>query len=223
MKPDPSIPSSVEPDQLPRALFGYDRSKIVALLDAMGERIWTLTQERAEQEQRISELELEAKQAQERQGLIGEALIAAREEAKAIVEKAHGQAEEMLRSAQGQARGIVADAEQAAGEKAKELIEAAQQKRQALLAEAARARAFVEDTHEQLGDFLTSALKWYEQTKSAGDLGADEPAPSDDTPAEQPGADAPATSPAERADLEAVQAEAEPGRPSNGRSSIAAA
>jgi cell division septum initiation protein DivIVA len=176
----------LEPDQLPRrAFFGYDRSTVVDLLSTMSERIRTLVQERAERDRRIAELELEIKRNQQSPQLIGETLIAAREEAKTIREDSRRSAAKVLHSAEKRARRIVADAERAAAAKAKDsaiaafrerqaLIDAARQERQTLLDEAGRARAFVEETHEQLSDFLMAAVKWYEQARPSTDLTSSE-------------------------------------------------
>lgn len=172
----------LEPDELPRrAFFGYDRSTVVDLLDTMSARIRTLVQERAEGDRRIAELEAELKRNQESQQLIGETLIAAREEAKTIREDSRRSAAKVLHSAEKRARRIVAAAERTAASKAKEsviaafrerraLIDAARQERQTLLDEAASARAFVEETHEQLSDFLMAAVKWYEQARPSTEL-----------------------------------------------------
>ena len=176
----------LEPDQLPRrAFFGYDRSTVVDLLSTMSERIRTLVQERAERDRRIAELELEIKRNQQSPQLIGETLIAAREEAKTIREDSRRSAAKVLHSAEKRARRIVADAERTAAAKAKDsaiaafrerqaLIDAARQERQTLLDEAGRARAFVEETHEQLSDFLMAAVKWYEQARPSTDLTSSE-------------------------------------------------
>ena len=99
----PEIPEEFQPDQLPRALFGYDRSTIVELLGTLSRRIKSLTQERTDRDRQIAELEatikqLEAtiKQNEENHRLIGEALVAAREEANTIRENARQSAEQVL-------------------------------------------------------------------------------------------------------------------------------
>ena len=84
-QPQPQLQEvpGLEPDQLPRrAFFGYDRSTVVDLLNTMSARIRMLIQERAERDRRIAELKRELERNQESQQLIGETLIAAREEAK---------------------------------------------------------------------------------------------------------------------------------------------
>jgi len=171
----------VETDQLPRALFGYNRATIVELLGSMSNRIRELTHQRTEQERRIDDLEHELERSSENRRLIGETLVSAREEAEAIRDQARRSAEEDLRSVREQGKRIVAEAEQAANERVVRMILEAQRKRdaiilegrearQALLDEAAHARAFVDQTHEQLSDFLMAAVRWYEQAKtSAGD------------------------------------------------------
>ena len=183
-QPQPQLQEvpDLEPDQLPRrAFFGYDRSTVVDLLSTMSERIRTLVHERAERDRRIAELELELERNQESQQLIGETLIAAREEAKTIREDSRRSAAKVLHSAEKRARRIVADAERTAASKAKEsmiatfrerraLIDTARQERQTLLDEAGRARAFVEEAHEHLSDFLIAAVRWYEQAKPSTEL-----------------------------------------------------
>jgi cell division septum initiation protein DivIVA len=174
------LSAEVEKDQLPRALFGYERSTIVELLDTMSGRIRALGQERAERDRRIAELETELRRTHENQRLIGETLVKAREEATAIREEARRSAEKDLRAARKQGERIVEEAEHEGAAQAKATLEAtqrecqtlideAQRERQSLLNEAGRARAFVDQTHEQLSDFLLAAVRWYEQAKPAGE------------------------------------------------------
>jgi cell division septum initiation protein DivIVA len=179
--PATSLPPDVEPDQLPRAFFGYERSTIVELLDKMSARVRKLMQERTEREQRIAELEQQLERSLENQRLIGETLVRAREEAEAIGAEARLSAEQEVRSAREQGVRLIAGAEQSANDKVAGIILAAQQERdaiinearqerQVLLDQAAQARAFIDQTHEQLSDFLMAAVRWYEQAKpSAGD------------------------------------------------------
>jgi len=170
----------VETDRLPRALFGYNRATIAELLDSMSNRIRALTDQRTEQERLIADLEHELERNSENQRLIGETLVSAREEAEAIREAARRSAEQGLRSAREQGERIVAEAEQAANERVAGMLLAAQEERDAiikeglqqrrtLLDEAAHARAFVEQTHEQLSDFLIAAVRWYEQAKPSAE------------------------------------------------------
>ena len=183
----PEIPEELQPDQLPRALFGYDRSTIVELLGTLSRRIKSLTQERTDRDRRIAELEARIKQSEENHRLIAETLVGAREEANTIREDARQSAEQVLHAARKQADLILAESEQEARVQAKEIVESAQREReelidganrereelidsanrerQVVLDEAGRARAFVEETHEQLSDFLMAAVKWYEQAK----------------------------------------------------------
>jgi cell division septum initiation protein DivIVA len=170
------IPEEFQPDQLPRALFGYDRSTIVELLGTLSRRIKSLSQERADRDHRIAELEARLKQSEENHRLIGEALVAAREDADTIREDARQAAEQVLYAVRKQADLILEESKLEARVQAKEIVESAQREReelidsanrqqQAVLDEAARARAFVEETHEQLSDFLMAAVKWYERAK----------------------------------------------------------
>jgi cell division septum initiation protein DivIVA len=180
----------VETDELPRALFGYERSAIVELLDTMSARIRELVQERAERERRIGELEQELEQNREHQRLIGETLVKAREQAEEICEDARQAAERELAATREQAGQIVAEAEQAATarvaamiataqEQREAIIEGARDERQALLDEAGRARAFVDETHEQLSDFLMAAVRWYEQARPSAEREGQTPAEPD--------------------------------------------
>jgi cell division septum initiation protein DivIVA len=184
------IPEEFQPDQLPRALFGYDRSTIVELLGTLSRRIKSLTQERTDRDRWIAELEARIKQNEEDHRLIGETLVVAREEANTIREDARQSAEQVLHAVRKQADLILEESELEARLQAKEIVESAQREReelidsanrereelidganrelQAVLDEADRARAFVEETHEQLSDFLMAAVKWYEQVKPSG-------------------------------------------------------
>lgn len=177
-----ALPREVETDKLPRALFGYERSAIVELLDTMSARIRDLVHERAERERRIGELEQQLDRSLDNQRLIGETLVKARQEAEEIHVEALRSAEQELQAAREQAERIVAEAELAAGERAAAMIAKGQEERQALidearreretlLQEAGRARTFVEETHEQLSDFLMAAVRWYEQAKPAAERG----------------------------------------------------
>jgi cell division septum initiation protein DivIVA len=197
-----ALPPEVETDQLPRALFGYERSAIVELLDTMSARVRELVQERADRERRIGELEQELERNREHQRLIGETLVKAREEAEAIREEARQSAEQDLestraeaeriredarrsaeqdlQSTRAEAERIAAEAEQAATARVAAMIAAAQEQRealvedaraerQAIIDEAGRARAFVDETHEQLSDFLMAAVRWYEQARPSAE------------------------------------------------------
>lgn len=78
-----ALPPELEPDSLPGALLGYDRYTIVKLLDSLRERFQALARDRAERDARIKDLELQLLRSQEDQRLIGETLLAARQEAQA--------------------------------------------------------------------------------------------------------------------------------------------
>jgi hypothetical protein len=137
-------------------------------------------QERADRERRVGELEQELEQNREHQRLIGETLVKAREEAAAIREEARQSAERDLEAAREQAEQIVAEADQAgtarvaamiaaAQEQREAIIEEARNERQSIIDEAGRARAFVDETHEQLSDFLMAAVRWYEQARPSAE------------------------------------------------------
>jgi cell division septum initiation protein DivIVA len=164
-----ALPPEIDKDQLPRALFGYERSTIVELLNTMGERIRGLTQERADLERKVGELAHDLERSREQQRLIGETLVKARQEADGIRQEARRVADQDLRSAREQAQRIVEEAEQDAAAKADALMADAVRERRQVLEEAARARAFVDETHEQLSEFLLAAVRWYEQAKPAAD------------------------------------------------------
>jgi cell division septum initiation protein DivIVA len=240
----PAEPTQVSADQLPRALFGYDRSTIVELLDTMSERIRSLVQERTEREHRIEELEREAERSRESHRLIGETLVSARDEANSIREEARRSAETALRSARERAGDIEKEAERTAAahttkilhaaqreknqllqearqegeqllerarQEREQLLELARQERQEILDEAGRARAFVEETHEQLSDFLMAAVKWYERVKpEAVEPQAAEP--QTPPPAAEPEATEPQT-PLPAADPEAAEPQTPPPAP----------
>jgi cell division septum initiation protein DivIVA len=188
--PATALPPEVETDQLPRALFGYERSAIVELLDTMSARIRALAHERAQLERRVGELEQELERRRENQRLIGETLVKAREQAEEIREEARQSAERDLAATRDQAAQVIAEAEQAATarvaamiaaaqEQREAIIEGARDERQALLDEAGRARAFVDETHEQLSDFLMAAVRWYEQARPSADREGQTPAEPD--------------------------------------------
>jgi cell division septum initiation protein DivIVA len=170
-----ALPPDIEKDQLPRALFGYERSTIVELLNTMGERIRMLTQERAELERRGGELAQDLERSREQHRLIGETLVKARQEADGIRQEARRVADQDLRSARERAERIVAEAEKEAAAKADSLMADAVRERRQVLEEAARARAFVDETHEQLSEFLLAAVRWYEQAKPSAEGGGQIP------------------------------------------------
>jgi cell division septum initiation protein DivIVA len=229
----PGLPWKAETSTLPRALFGYKRSAVDALVDEVREYVHALALELEDRAQRIAELELESSENRDDQLLISETLLAARKEAMTIQKDARQSADEVIQSARREATEIVEKADRKARAKAKELLEsaqrereaivdAAQQERGAVLAEARDARTFVEETHEQLSDFLMAAVKWYEQAKPVLkpelEAAGKELEPPDDE-LEPPDDDELELSPDEPEPLAAQEAE-EPSSPSNDRSSI---
>lgn len=181
------LPAEFDDEKLPGALFGYDKYSVSKLLDTIRQRFWALWQEAAEREQRIKDLELELHRSRESQRLIGETLLAARQQAAAIREEARRSAQSLLKTARKRAEETAAEIERQARAQASELIESAERERQALRGEAEKAKAFVEQTHEQLSDFLLAAVKWYEQAKlSEGDESRREPHPSTERVSERP-------------------------------------
>jgi cell division septum initiation protein DivIVA len=161
----PKLPPELHADDLPGALFGYDRYTVVKLLDKLRERFQDLWQEWADRDERVRELELELHRSGEGERLIGETLVSVQREALAIGESARREAQELLRAARKQANRIQEETELEATAKAKELVESAERECKTLLDEAGRAKTFIEQTHEQLSDFLLAAVKWYEAAK----------------------------------------------------------
>jgi cell division septum initiation protein DivIVA len=165
----PELPSELEAENLPGALFGYDRYAIVKLLDKLRERFHELWQERVDRDERVRELEFELLRSREGEQLIGETLVSVQREVQTIREDVRREAQELLRAARKQADRILEEAELEARAKAKELVDTAERERETLLDEAGRAKAFIAQTHEQLSDFLLAAVKWYEQAKPSHD------------------------------------------------------
>lgn len=161
----PELPPDFETESFPRALFGYDRYTIVKRLEGVRGQFEELLRERDEQDGRIRDLELELARSREGQRLIGETLVSVQREARTIRESARREAQEVLRSARKQANRILEETELAARAKAKELVESAERERNELVQGAGRAKAFIEQTHDQLSDFLLAAVTWYEDTK----------------------------------------------------------
>jgi cell division septum initiation protein DivIVA len=160
------LPPSFLPDGLPGALFGYSRYPTEKRLAELGQLYQELWQEDAEI---IRDLEIEVDRHRERERIVGETILAARQEATKVTENARRTAEALLKEAREQADRIQEDAERAATATAKELIETAEGERASLLEEAGRARAFIDETHDQLSDFLLAAVKWYETAKLSRD------------------------------------------------------
>ena len=175
------FPPEFDPAELPRALFGYDRDAIVELFGRSRERVRQLSQECEAWGERARELELELTRRREDERLIGQTLVLAEVEARVIRENARRHAEQMLGTARERAERMLEQAELESAARGSELIESAERERQALLDEAKRAKAFVEQTHEQLSDFLLAAVKWYEQAKPSRDT---EPASANDQASE---------------------------------------
>jgi cell division septum initiation protein DivIVA len=156
---------SFEPDDLPGALFGYDRYSTEKRLENLARRYAELLQKQAERDAKVHELERELIRRQKDERLIGETLVAAHRDAQMIRERARTEAQEVLGTARKRATKLLQEAEAEAESRARELVETAERQRKALVDEANRAKAFIEETHEQLSDFLLAAVKWYEQAK----------------------------------------------------------
>ncbi len=179
----PELTPDIDDESLPGALFGYDKYSVVKLLDRLRARFWQLEQEALEREEKLKNLELELHRSREAQRLVGETLLAARQQAHAIREEARRSAQSLLKTTRKRAEETAAQIEGEARAKARELVESAERERKILLGQAGEARAFVEQTHEQLSDFLLAAVKWYEQSKLAGEEERPQAAPPS---AEQP-------------------------------------
>ena len=195
----PDLPDELEEQRLPGALFGYDKYTVTKLLDNLRESFSDLALAAAERDQRIQHLSLELHQNLEDQRLIAETLLEAQQHARSIREEARRNATALLKRARKQAEKLqdeierrararsdelIASAEQqrarliASGEhQHTQLIETAEQERAKLLAQAGEARAFVDQTHEQLSDFLMAAVRWYEKAKLSDDNGRGGEAP----------------------------------------------
>lgn len=163
------LPPELAGEELPRALFGYDKDAVSRLLANLRNRFLELWQEVAEREERIWNLELELGRGRETQRAIGETLLFAQQHAQSIREDARRSAESLLKSARKQAEKQQQEIEQDARAKADELIQTAEEERRKLLDEAGQAKAFVEQTHEQLSDFLLAAVRWYEGARLSGE------------------------------------------------------
>ncbi len=183
----PEPPPAFEPDDIPGALFGYDRYSTEKRLAELAERYREVLAAQAARDERVHELERELFRRQRDERLIGETLVAAHRDAQMIRERARSEAQETLSTARKRAAKMLHDAEAEAQAKAKELVESAERERQTLVAEANRAKSFIEETHEQLSEFLLAAVKWYEQAKlSTGttqEAGEQQPAPAQTTEA----------------------------------------
>ena len=178
------LPPELQADDLTGVLLRYDRYAIVKLLEKLRDRFLELWQEGRERDNRITELELELLRSHEGQRLIGETLLSARQEAQTVREDARRSAQKLLKAARKQATRVKEKSERDARATAKEYVETAERERKAILEEAGRAKAFVEQTHEQLSDFLLAAVKWYEQVKPSHE---DEPRPEGQPVSEGPG------------------------------------
>jgi cell division septum initiation protein DivIVA len=177
--PTPEFPPELNSEDIPGALFGYDKRTVAKRLDELGARFSELWQEAAEREETIKSLEVELERTRHTHLMIGETLLAAQQQAQTIREEARRSAESLLKMARKHAEKQGEEIEQEARATAEELITAAEEERRTLLAEAGEARAFVEQTHNQLSDFLLAAVKWYEGANlSADDYRPGEPPPS---------------------------------------------
>ena len=128
-------------------------------------------------------------------------LKGARKQAEKLQEEieraARTRAEELIASVEHERARLIEAAEQesarlieAAEQERAQLIEAAEQERAKVLAQAAEAKAFVEQTHEQLSDFLMAAVRWYEKAGLSGNGPQPETPPSAQGVPERPQLDA---------------------------------
>jgi F0F1-type ATP synthase membrane subunit b/b' len=162
----PELPPAFQTDDLPRALRGYDpysTEKRVIELGRLYQKLWQ------DSAAAIRELEQEIERDREAKALIGDTLVAAQQVAQTVREDARREAEALLKAAREQADRIKEETELEAMAKAKELVDTAERERAVMLDEAGRAKAFVEETHSQLSEFLLAAVKWYEEANMARD------------------------------------------------------
>jgi vacuolar-type H+-ATPase subunit H len=76
-----------------------------------------------------------------------------------------------LKKAREHAEKLHEETEREATARAQELIASGEQERARLLAEAGEAKAFVDQTQEQLSDFLMAAARWQKMAKLPDDDG----------------------------------------------------
>jgi cell division septum initiation protein DivIVA len=208
----PELPPELDEPELPGALFGYDKYSVTKLLNNLREFFLDLSGAAAERDEQIRHLALELHRNREGQRLIAETLLQAQQHAQSIREEARRNAAALLKGARKQAEKLQEEIERAARTRAEELIasveheraqlieaaeqeraqliEAAEQERAKVLAQAAEAKAFVEQTHEQLSDFLMAAVRWYEKAGLSGNEPQPETPPSAQGVPERPQLDA---------------------------------
>jgi cell division septum initiation protein DivIVA len=197
----PELPPELDEPEFPGALFGYDKYSVTKLLNNLREFFLDLSGAAAERDEQIRHLALELHRNREGQRLIAETLLQAQQHAQSIREEARRNAAALLKGARKQAERLQEEIERAARTRAEELIasveheraqliEAAEQERAKVLAQAAEAKAFVEQTHEQLSDFLMAAVSWYEKAGLSGNEPQPETPPSAQGVPERPQLDA---------------------------------
>jgi cell division initiation protein len=157
---------------LPKGLFGYDRASTRKAFDELTSRHDEVARERSQLAERVKELELELLRRQEGERLIGETLVLAKREAQTIRDDAQRGASEVVEAAQKRADELLDEAELQSRVKAREVLEAAERERDALLEEAGRTKAFIQETREQLSDFLLASVKLHEQGEPASETQA---------------------------------------------------
>jgi cell division septum initiation protein DivIVA len=208
----PELPPELDEPKFPGALFGYDKYSVTKLLNNLREFFFDLSGAAAERDEQIRHLALELHRNREGQRLIAETLLQAQQHAQSIREEARRNAAALLKGARKQAERLQEEIERAARTRAEELIasveheraqlieaaeqeraqliEAAERERAKVLAQAAEAKAFVEQTHEQLSDFLMAAVRWYEKAGLSGNEPQPETPPSAQGVPERPQLDA---------------------------------
>jgi cell division septum initiation protein DivIVA len=197
----PELPPELDEPEFPGALFGYDKYSVTKLLNNLREFFMDLSEAAAERDEQIRHLALELHRNREGQRLIAETLLQAQQHAQSIREEARRNAAALLKGARKQAEKLQEEIERAARTRAEELIasveheraqliEAAEQERAKVLAQAGEAKAFVEQTHEQLSDFLMAAVRWYEKAGLSGNEPQPETPPSAQGVPERPQLDA---------------------------------
>jgi DNA anti-recombination protein RmuC len=94
---------------------------------------------------------------------LADALLVAQREAHAIREEARREAEQTVESARRKAGKIAEGAEETARRQARAIVDSAARERDLILEDVERARAFADETHDDLSVLLQSALKWFER------------------------------------------------------------
>jgi cell division septum initiation protein DivIVA len=158
-----SVVFPFEGRQLPKALFGYDRDATDELFEEVFAFVEELWHRRSSLQDERDRLAAEAARRGDVERSLADVLLSARREAHAIREEARRDARRTVKSARRKAAKIAAGAERVAQREAKAIVEGAARERDLILEDVERARAFANETHDDLSTLLQSALKWFER------------------------------------------------------------